>query len=345
MGDGNKKLEITQDFLEKHRNNTRKYMHLLSKNNESPSSIQETLSRIETKFGVSIKRSSSQDLPQEPNKQSDDGSLQDFIKQIRAKYLPSGNISTEIFANQSKLEPLIDLSEKYADAKGNEKKEENKKTEIFQDLLGLELESTKTVHEAEKVGEKIWNFEESRKKRENFNDLGGGQGQSTVKKLEILKSEKKVGELDESQNVLLLSDLVSEAPVPHFSPVNKPPRTKINDESLHDQEKDEANKTWNENSMTMSFRRVHAEQIINSAISEVIATRLKIHKKPAKVSKVASFDHFLNSGKIKFAPSKKILNTKNEVLEKLLIRKAQILKELEKLDKERSEILLLMNKS
>ena len=343
MGDGNKKIEITQDFLEKHRSNTRKYMHLLSKNNENPSSIQETLNRIESKFGVSIKRSGSQEVPQEQVRKSDDESLQDFIKQIRAKYLPVNDPNNEIPVNQATFEPLIDLSE---GGNNREKAQEGVKVQIIQELVGLELEKDKTVYGVERFKE----FEGFKKNREETSGFDKGLSKGDKGKVleEELKGKEK--EKNEEDNVLLLSDLVSETPVPHFSPVNKPPRAKTHDEPIHEPEKDEANRTFNENSMTMSFRRVHAEQLINSAISEVITSRLKIQKKPVSSSKVFSFEHFLNSGKVKFAPVKKVFHPdqgvrRPEVLQKLLLRKEQILKELEKLDKEKSEILMFMGKS
>lgn len=339
MEDDNKKIEITQDFLEKHRNNTRKYMHLLSKNSENPSSIQETLNRIESKFGVSIKRSVSQEVPQEQVRKSDDESLQDFIKQIRAKYLPVNEPNTEVSVNQAKFEPLIDLSDH---DKGKDKVQEGVDGQIIQEFVGLELEKEKSVY----AGGRPKEFEGFKKNREDFYSFNKDLFKD---KAQVLEEKPKIQNKSEDDNVLLLSDLVSDTPVPHFSPVHKPPRAKTYDEP-HEAEKDESNRTFNENSMTMSFRRVHAEQLINSAISEVITSRLKIQKKPVSSSKVFSFEHFLNSGKVKFAPVKKVLHPdqgvrKPEVLQKLLLRKGQILKELEKLDKEKSEILMLMGKS
>lgn len=125
MADASKKIEITEDFLEKHRNNTRKYMHLLNPSKEKSENLQETLSRIESRFGISTKRSQSLDSQSESIRVSDDKSLQDFIKQIREKYLSPSEVSIKA--------PLIDLS----DAKVAEK---SANSQIFtEDLLDLQL--------------------------------------------------------------------------------------------------------------------------------------------------------------------------------------------------------------
>ena len=109
MVDANKKIEITEDFLEKHRSNTRKYMHLLNSSKEKSESLQGTLSRIESRFGVNIKRSQSNDTPTEHIRFSqDDKSLQEYIREIRQKYLSPADPPVSFTPSLS--EPLIDLS-------------------------------------------------------------------------------------------------------------------------------------------------------------------------------------------------------------------------------------------
>ena len=103
----------------------------------------------------------------------------------------------------------------------------------------------------------------------------------------------------------------------------------------------------------MSFRRAHAEQILSAAIGEVISSRLKIQKKvisqnPNNGLKNFSFESFLNSRKVKFAPLKKTINIdmvykEDIILQKLLQRKEQIIKEIETLAREKQKLMNLVD--
>ena len=304
MVDGNKKIEITEDFLEKHRNNTRKYMHLLNAGKEKSENLQETLSRIESKFGVSIKRSLSQDTQIDHIRaSSDEKSLQDFIKQIRQKYL-SPSDSLPISLNS---EPLIDLSP----------------VKLLTEKPAKDLQTTQNKEKPESLLDLEIPLITPKKTQENQ-----------------IKTEND-HHLD---NALQLSDLISE-PV-QGSPFHKPPRTKHNIDEIA--EKEDNNKTLNENSMSMSFRRAHAEQIINNAISDVITNRLKIFKKRPSPrnsqNKLFSFENFLNSGKTKFAPLKKSVSVEqifkeDSELQDLITRKEQILNELQFLAEEKEKLI------
>ena len=321
MVDGNKKIEITEDFLEKHRNNTRKYMHLLNAGKEKSENLQETLSRIESKFGVSIKRSLSQDTQIEHIRaSSDEKSLQDFIKQIRQKYLsPSDSLPISLIQTDLRLtikslnnaelnsEPLIDLSP----------------VKLLTEKPAKDLQTTQNKEKPESLLDLEIPLITPKKTQENQ-----------------IKTEND-HHLD---NALQLSDLISE-PV-QGSPFHKPPRTKHNIDEIA--EKEDNNKTLNENSMSMSFRRAHAEQIINNAISDVITNRLKIFKKRPSPrnsqNKLFSFENFLNSGKTKFAPLKKSVSVEqifkeDSELQDLITRKEQILNELQFLAEEKEKLI------
>ena len=316
MVDTNKKIEITEDFLEKHRNNTRKYMHLVSSGRDTPENIQETLSRIESKFGVSLKRSQSQENPKESIRvSSDEKSLQEFIKQIREKYL--GPTESLRIVSPSISEPLIDLSPVKASLINNTSQKLSTENKLLQE---------KTI-------------------KQIFvpNDLLNLDYPNTT--IPIKTPIKKT-----QDSALELSDLISEPSPIQISPYNKPPRTRhILEESLHETpEKEDNNKTIYDNSMSMSFRRIHAEQIISTAISEVITSRLKIQKKRNSPrnnnGKPFSFEKFLNSGKVKFAPLKKTISIEqvykdDKTLQKLLQRKEEILKELDYLTQEKQKLL------
>lgn len=382
MADDLKKIEITHDFLEKHRSNTRKYMHLLSKANEKPDSIQETLTRIESKFGLNIKRSNSHEVPQVKEKTQETESVQDFIKQIRAKYLTSDEPAQELAASLALQKPLLEFDQEKTEIRRN-------KSEIMKDLIGLEIRFDKKdeesldrrtrndlpereiVVEGNKGGVAAEDFEGKDKRfdylvKEKGNVAGNNEivrQEQGIKSIEKVKEQKHTPILPqknnriiskdlsfEEDNELLLSDLITDPPASHYSPVNKPPRSKVVDEIHEEPHVHDINRSLNENSMSMSFRRVHAEQLLNSAISEVISARLRIKKKPQIPSKNFSFETFLNSGKVKFAPLKKVVNfdqifKNDEVLKELLWKKEMVLKEIDILDKEKIEILDLMNKS
>jgi hypothetical protein len=188
--------------------------------------------------------------------------------------------------------------------------------------------SVQKTRKSEKSFEKVNFFHE--KREENFEKLG--------------KSEQ----LTIEDNALLLSDLISEVPSVH-SPLSRPPRSKVSEEGHEEHCKEDINRSLHENSMSMSFRRVHTEQLLNSAISEVITSRLGIRKKPQNNPGVFSFESFLNAGKLKFAPLKKVVNfdlvfKNDEILKGLMMRKEKVLKELERLEDEKVKVLELMNK-
>ena len=367
MADDRKKIEITHDFLEKHRSNTRKYMHLLSKANDKPDSIQETLTRIESKFGLNIKRSNSHEVPQIKEKTQETESVQDFIKQIRAKYLTSDEPAQELAASLAFQKPLLDFDQEKTEIRRN-------KSEVMKDLIGLEirfdkvdevnLERRTRVELEEKVvevnfGKGGMGAKDLEINNQRFEHLGKEKGvfegsNDLKKQVKGLRSNEKVKDQKvttqlpqknnriinkdlsfEEDNELLLSDLITDPSASHFSPVNKPPRSKVTDEIHEVPHVHDINRSLNENSMSMSFRRVHAEQLLNSALSEVISARLRIKKKPQNPSKSFSFETFLNSGKVK----------NDEVLKELLWKKEMVLKEIDILDKEKIEILDLMNKS
>ena len=80
------KVGITDEFLEKHRSKTRRYMDLLKlEPKKTTKTSSETLSRIQTKWGLDKK------LSQEPRSETrvsyDENSIQEFIKKVRLKYL------------------------------------------------------------------------------------------------------------------------------------------------------------------------------------------------------------------------------------------------------------------
>jgi hypothetical protein len=314
MVDSNKKIEVTEDFLEKHRNNTRKYMHLLNNTNEKSGNLQETLSRIESKFGVCIKRSQSLDRLNEGVKDSDP-SLQEFIQQIRQKYLAPADPLPLPLQNPLITEPLIDLSASIPKTPSEPPKPLDNPLKTLETPL-----------------ENLWNPPQT------ILDL-------QIPPVPLKPQEKK-------DTALKLSDLSSETPTPQLSPYSKPPRSKHFDDLLQEiPEKEDNNKTFNENSMSMSFRRIHAEQILNNAISDIITSRLKIHKKKNSPknppNKIFSFENFLNAAKNKYAPLKKTVSIEqvykqDNVLQNLLTRKSEIISQIEAIQKEKEKLLKMM---
>lgn len=204
--------------------------------------------------------------------------------------------------------------------------------------------------------------------------------------LEISPAIKKpinemIKESSPFDGALSIDDLVSE-PADYTSPqhnsavpkldlsssANKPPRKRSLDSSDMHQitpDKDENNRSFNENSMSMSFRRANAEHIISSAISDIIGKHLglsrpKVTKKPKeKESKpsIPTFDQFLHDlskrntkdeipvkNISRFSPIVKTVNMEkiyqdDEILQILNLREKSALNELQELEKEKLAIL------
>ncbi|CAG9309916.1 unnamed protein product [Blepharisma stoltei] len=353
-----------EKLVEKHRNNMSKYRHLLNQPvKDKSSNPQDTLSRIESKFGISLskKQADEEEKRLSESRVVTDEKIKIWIQEIRNKYRPTETTSsltskeaTPIASPKNDIEndhlidftpvkaPLIDLTPTKHEKETTPTSSPNK---TLLELEGLEIPPIK-----QKV-EKYIDYS----KEINDSPFDGALS------IEDLVSEP--GEFQSpSSNLIPKLDLSGSA--------HKPPRKKSLDTSdSHIQpisDRDEHNRSFNENSMSMSFRRANAEHMISKAISDIITKNLGISlhraskkaEKPVEKSPILSFDQFLADAsrevqtiptKIpsRFSPIVKTVNIdkiyqEDSILQQLTSREKSILIELQELEKEKAKLLSML---